>query len=118
MYKRQLLLPTAKALSPLTASVNKLSASSLTGARGNGEAALAVGSRVSIPAKQRLSRKGSGGAVTRSSSGGGDGEALVENEKLVSFLIETGSILALAQRLEEEEEWRRAAPSPASSGPS
>lgn len=114
-----LLLPTAKALSPLTASVNKLSASSLTGARGNGEATLAVGSRgVSIPAKQRLGRKGSGGAVARSSSGGGDGEALVENEKLVSFLIETGSILALAQRLEEEEEWRRAAPSPASSGPS
>lgn len=56
-------------------------------------------------------------AVSRSSSGGGggDGEALVENEKLVSFLMETGSILALAQRLEEEEEWRRTTPSPASS---
>ena len=111
-------LPTAKALSPLTASVNKLSASSLTGARGNGEAGLTVASRLPVPAKQRLDRKGSGGSVARSSSGGGDGEALVENEKLVSFLIETGSILALAQRLEEEEEWRRAAPSPASSGPS
>lgn len=48
---------------------------------------------------------------------GSDREALVENEKLVSFLMETGSILALAQRLEEEEEWRRATPSSASSGP-
>lgn len=45
----------------------------------------------------------------------GDGEALVENEKLVSFLMETGSILALAQRLEDEEEWRKSATS-ASSG--
>lgn len=45
--------------------------------------------------------------------GGGDGEALVENERLVSFLMETGSILALAQRLEEEEEWRL---TPTSSG--
>lgn len=46
---------------------------------------------------------------------GDGGEALVENEKLVSFLMETGSILALAQRLEDEEEWRKSATS-ASSG--
>lgn len=44
----------------------------------------------------------------------GDGEALVENEKLVSFLMETGSILALAQRLEDEEEWRKSATSTSS----
>ncbi|CAM9716725.1 unnamed protein product [Scytosiphon promiscuus] len=72
--------------------------------------------------------KGKGGQGGASGGVGGENEKLVrnvsqgsealrENEKLVSFLLETGSILALAQRLEDEEEWRRAAPSPINSRP-
>ena len=70
------------------------------------------GSRV-VPAATGVSV---GGSSTRGPDKAGDGEALVENEKLVSFLMETGSILALAQRLEEEDEWRKPGASSASSG--
>lgn len=103
-----------------SASISAPSASSLGGGEaGGGDVGVGniVSGRSAIPAQQGLAgRSTANGQLVRSSSVTGDGEALVENEKLVSFLMETGSILALAQRLEEEEEWRRAAPSPASSG--
>lgn len=120
--------PVAQALSPSSPSVaspttNKLPSSIniSPGDKGSRNDPVVVendGSPASRVKQRRDIPNGSSGPLVQSSSGSGDGgEALVENEKLVSFLMETGSILALAQRLEEEEEWRRAAPSPASSGP-
>lgn len=138
------LLPAAEALAqrPLAASINRMSSPVGGGNPGGGRAGgvgegarngvilSGGGSSVSVgggkpsapsmapPAassKQRAVM--TNGPSRNGGSNGGDGEALVENEKLVSFLMETGSILALAQRLEEEEECRLAAPSPTSSGP-
>lgn len=116
------LLPAAQVLAhrPLAASINKLAAPTLSGnvCSGDGVVGDRPPSPADVPSSMSAARgEGGSGAVVRSSSCGGDGEALVENEKLVSYLMETGSILALAQRLEEEEEWRRAAPSPANCGP-
>lgn len=119
------LLPAVQVLAhrPLAASINQIAAApSLSGNICSGDGV--IGDRQPFPAaavplsaSPTAQGEGGSGAVVRSSSSGADGEALVENEKLVSYLMETGSILALAQRLEEEEEWRRAVPSPANSGP-
>ncbi|CAM9901706.1 unnamed protein product, partial [Ectocarpus sp. 13 AM-2016] len=121
---------TANALSPASATVGSRVTTTVSSVNSKGgtvsSSAGMSPAGVAIP-RQEAPIGGGGGSSSsanssssvsslfRSASTGS--EALIENEKLVSFLLETGSILALARRLEEEEDWRRPVPSPINSHP-
>ncbi|CBN80104.1 conserved unknown protein [Ectocarpus siliculosus] len=127
-------LPTANALSPTSTTVGSrvtTTAASVNSKGGTGVAGTVSSSGgvspagVAIPWQEAPVGGGSGSSSANSSSSVSSlfrsastgSEALIENEKLVSFLLETGSILALARRLEEEEDWRRPVPSSINSRP-
>ncbi|CAN0042978.1 unnamed protein product [Ectocarpus sp. 6 AP-2014] len=127
-------VPTANALSPASTTVGSrvtTTAASVNSKAGTGVAGTVSSSGgvspagVAIPRQEAPVGGGSGSSSANSSSSVSSlfrsastgSEALIENEKLVSFLLETGSILALARRLEEEEDWRRPVPSPINSRP-
>ncbi|CAN0124409.1 unnamed protein product, partial [Ectocarpus sp. 12 AP-2014] len=127
-------VPTANALSPASATVGSRVTTTAASVNSKGGTVSSSGgvspAGVAIPRQKVPIGGGSSSSSSSSSSANSSSsvsslfrsastgsEALIENEKLVSFLLETGSILALARRLEEEEDWRRPVPSPINSRP-